>query len=262
VAEASALGANQVQIMLGDPKSWRGPQLDYPGGPTALRQAAAQAGLTIWVHAAYLINVASTNNSVRVPSRKLLQRTVDLAARLGAAGVVVHGGHVSAADAPEQGQANWRKCLDRLDLALPLLIENTAGGRNAMARTPDRLAGLWQALADSPQRDRLGFCLDTCHAHAAGFDLAQAVDRLRAITGRIDLVHANDSRDQSGSGADRHANLGQGQCDPAGLAQVLRQADAPIILETPGGLAEHQRERAWIEQCLLVDQPDPPGALD
>jgi deoxyribonuclease-4 len=262
VAEARVLGANQVQIMLGDPRSWRGPQLDYAGGPEALRQAAAQAGLTVWVHAAYIINVASTNHRVRLPSRQLLQRTVDLAARLGAAGVVAHGGHVSDDDAPEQGQANWRKCLDGLDLPLSLLIENTAGGRNAMARTPERLAALWAALADSPQRDRLGFCLDTCHAHAAGFDLAQAVDRLRAITGRIDLVHANDSRDQAGSGADRHTNLGQGQCDPEGLAQVLRQADAPIVLETPGGLEEHQRERAWIERCLLADEPVSQAALD
>ncbi|MDR1386703.1 MAG: deoxyribonuclease IV [Propionibacteriaceae bacterium] len=250
LAEAAALGANQVQIMLGDPQSWRAPRLDWDGGPAAFREAAAAAGLTVWVHAAYLINVASTNNRVRLPSRQLLQRTVDLAAGLGAAGVVVHGGHVTADDPPELGQANWRKCLDGLDLALPLLIENTAGGRNAMARTLDRLTALWLALADSPNRDRLGFCLDTCHAHAAGFDLGQAVDQIRAVTGRIDLVHANDSRDRPGSGADRHANLGQGQCDPVGLAQALARADAPIVLETPGGLEEHRQDRDWLERNL------------
>ena len=61
--------------------------------------------------------------------------------------------------------------------------------------------------------DLVGFCLDTCHAHAGGIALDTAVERLLALTGRIDLVHANDSRDAFDSGADRHASFGEGQID-------------------------------------------------
>jgi deoxyribonuclease-4 len=78
----------------------------------------------------------------------------------------------------------------------------------------------------------IGFCLDTCHAWAAGEELIDAVERIKAITGRIDLVHCNDSRDAKGSGADRHANFGAGQIDPRLLVAVVTAAEAPVICET------------------------------
>ena len=87
-----------------------------------------------------------------------------------------------------------------------MLIENTAGGTNAVARRFDRLAMLWDAVGEFGA----GFCLDTCHAFAGGEQLDDIVDRVLGITGRIDLVHANDSRDTFDSGADRHANFGTG----------------------------------------------------
>ena len=65
------------------------------------------------------------------------------------------------------------------------------------------------------------------------------VDEIRAITGRIDLVHCNDSRDEFDSGADRHANVGAGRIDPHLLAQVVRDAGAPVVFEHPGGAEEH-----------------------
>jgi len=67
-----------------------------------------------------------------------------------------------------------------------------------------------------------------------------------AITGRIDLVHANDSRDEFDSGADRHADLGTGFCDPEGLAEVIATAGAPIVFETPGAKAGHLDDIRWI----------------
>ena len=114
---------------------------------------------------------------------------------------------------------------------MPVLIENTAGGEHAMARRFDALARLWDAVAEFD----VGFCLDTCHAHAAGEELADVVDRIKAITGRIDLVHLNDSRDAFGSGADRHANVGQGTIDADVLVAVCAAAGAPVVVETPGG---------------------------
>ena len=83
-----------------------------------------------------------------------------------------------------------------------------------MTRYLDRIGRVWDAISGVEGGDMVGFCLDTCHAHAGGNDLATVVEKVRAITGRIDLVHANDSRDEFDSGADRHTNLGQGHIDP------------------------------------------------
>ena len=229
VTEAQARGANAVQIFLGDPQGWKAPTVDFPGGAEALRDATTAAGLTIYVHAPYVLNVATTNNRIRIPSRKLLQQQVDLAAEVGARGVIVHGGHVLKADDPEVGFDNWRKCAERLDAKVPVLVENTAGGESAMARRLDRIARLWDAVGDSG----LGFCLDTCHAFAAGNEPGDMVDKLTAITGRIDLVHANDSRDPFDSGADRHANLGSGTIGAEAVADVVRAAGVDAIVETP-----------------------------
>ena len=184
------------------------------------------------MHAPYIVNVATTNNRIRIPSRKLLQQHVDAAAAIGAKGLIVHGGHVNKADDPEKGFDNWRKAIDATDLKVPLLIENTAGGDNAMTRHLERIGRVFDAIAGCEQADRVGFCLDTCHAHAGGIELETVVDRVHSITGRIDLVHCNDSRDAAGSGADRHANFGTGQIDPQLLVAVVSAAGAPVICET------------------------------
>ncbi|WP_316668496.1 deoxyribonuclease IV [uncultured Propionibacterium sp.] len=250
IGEAAARGAEIVQISLGDPQSWKGPFLDYEGGPRALRRAAADAGLTLVVHAPFVINVASTNNRIRVPSRRLLQKHVDMAAELGAIGVVVHGGHVTAKDDPEAGRANWAKAVDGLDAEVPVLIENTAGGRHAMARSLEAIDRLWTALGGVDSAGKFGLCLDTCHAHGAGLGLDGLVDRVRAITGRIDLVHANDSRDEAGTGADRHANLGQGRADAGAIARIVAAAGAPTVVETPGGAQGQGADIAWLRERI------------
>ena len=229
VAEARARNADIVQIFLGDPQGWKAP-------PSRAAEAGAlrDAGVGLYVHAPYVVNVASQNNRIRIPSRKILDQHAAAAAAIGALGLIVHGGHVTAADDPAVGFANWRKTFERAGggagFPLPVLIENTAGGENAMARRLDRLARLWDAIGEfDPQ-----LCLDTCHAHAGGEDLTDVVDRVKAITGRIDLVHANDSRDAFGSGADRHANFGAGQIDGEAIVAVVRAAGAPVVVETPG----------------------------
>jgi len=254
IAEAKARGADLAQHFLGDPQGWKKPTVAYAGGAAALRDAAAAADVALYVHAPYVLNVATTNNRIRIPSRKLLQQQVDLAAEIGAEGLIVHGGHVSKDDDPETGFDNWRKCVERTDLKVPLLIENTAGGDNAMARRLDRIDMLWAAVAgaegDPVGAGRVGFCLDTCHAHASGIELASVVDQVLSITGRIDLVHANDSRDDFASGADRHANLGRGRIDPDELAAVARSAGCPVVVETPGGAGGQGSDIEWLRQRL------------
>jgi deoxyribonuclease IV len=250
ITAATERGATLSQFFLGDPQGYKGPEWEYPGGPEALRAAAEQAGIDLYVHAPYLINVATTNNRIRIPSRKLLQQHMDAAASIGAKGLIVHGGHVNKADDPEKGFDNWRKAVEATDIKVPLLIENTAGGDNAMARHLDRIARLWEAIGAADGFDKVGFCLDTCHAHAGGNDLTTVVDRVRAITGRIDLVHCNDSRDEFDSGADRHTNLGSGLIDPEELAAVLRSAQAPVVVETPGGVEGQTADLEWVRRQL------------
>lgn len=249
LAGAQARGADVVQIFLGEPQAWKDPEVRYPGGAQALREAAAAADLPIVVHAPYRINVASTNNRIRIPSRTLLQKQVNAAAEIGAIGIVVHGGHVQAGDDPEVGFDNWRKCIERLERPVPVLIENTAGGDNAMARGVDRIARLWEAVR-AGGGDDVGFCLDTCHAWASGEPLVGLADRVRAATGRIDLVHVNDSRDAFDSGADRHASLGQGHIPADDLLAVVRDAGAPAVVETPGAEVEQGADIAWLRERL------------
>jgi deoxyribonuclease IV len=251
IAEAQARDADLAQFFLGDPQGWKNPTVAYPGGAEALRAAAGDANVRLYVHAPYVLNVATSNNRIRIPSRKLLQQTFDLAAEVGAAGVIVHGGHVLAKDDVAVGFENWRKCVERTELKVPMLIENTAGGDQAMARRMDRIAQLWEAIASAgEQAEQVGFCLDTCHFHAGGEQLSGVVERVRAITGRIDLVHANDSRDGFDSGADRHANLGDGELDPDELVDVVRTAGAPVVVETPGGREGQAADIAWLRQRL------------
>jgi deoxyribonuclease-4 len=159
----------------------------------------------------------------------MLQADVDAAALIGAKAVVVHGGHVSADDNPEVGVANWVKALEQLDMRVPVLIENTAGGSAAMARRLDAIDRLWSAVGHTG----VGFCLDTCHAHAGGLAMGDVAETILGITGRIDLVHCNDSRDSFDSGADRHTNLGNGNIKLDDILHCLDVANAPIILETP-----------------------------
>lgn len=246
IASTIELGANLAQMFLWDPQAWKPTPLSYPGGAAKLKADAEAADIALYVHAPYVINVATTNNRIRIPSRKLLQQTINGAAEIGAQGVIVHGGHVTKDDDPSAGFENWRKCVAGLDLPVPIFIENTAGGTNAMTRYLDSIAMLWEAVSATDNIDSVGFCLDTCHAFAGGLDLVGLPDKIRAINGRIDLVHCNDSQGVFDSGVDRHANLGQGQIDPADLLAVLLEADAPLALETPGGVSEHRKDLEWL----------------
>lgn len=237
LGEAKSVGAQCLQMFVGPPQSWKKPPL---------REDASilkKSKLPIYVHAPYLINVASPNNRVRIPSRKILANTVEMAATVGAAGVIVHAGH--AEDGIDRGLIRWYKVFEESEFEVPILIENTAGGDNAMGRHVDVLAKLWEQLEGFD----VGFCFDTCHAHAAGEDLADVVDRVLRATGRIDLVHANSSRDVAGSGADRHENFDAGKIDVEAIAAMVKASGAPaVICETPWpGIAD---DIAWLKDRL------------
>ena len=229
ITDAISLNIPHIQIFCGQPQSFKAASFPHPGGAEGLKAQAETANIGIYVHARYVINVASGNNKVRIPSRKLLQTDVDAAAQIGARAVIVHGGHITADDAPESGFENWAKALTGLDMKVPVLIENTAGGSHAMARHFESIAKLWDYVGGTG----VGFCLDTCHAHAGGIAMGDVAEKIIGITGKIDLIHCNDSRDEFDSGRDRHANLGQGNIEMSELLHCLEVANAPVILETP-----------------------------
>jgi deoxyribonuclease IV len=228
---ALEVGAETVQLFLADPQGWKAPKPREDAD--RLRSAWDDHGIAVYVHAPYVLNVATSNNRIRIPSRKLLAQHAQAAAAIGARGLVVHGGHVTKGEDEQVGYDNWRKVFERTaaegGFPLPVLIENTAGGDASMARRLDSIARLWEAVGDFGA----GFCLDTCHAHAGGIELSSAVERLRGVTGRVDLVHCNDSRDEFDSGRDRHATLGAGRIGLDEIVEVVRQAGAPVVCETP-----------------------------
>ncbi|HEU4998369.1 MAG TPA: deoxyribonuclease IV [Lapillicoccus sp.] len=244
LAEAAASGADAVQLFLADPQDWKMPK------PHPRAEEIAATSLRVVVHAPYTINVATTNTRIRIPSRKLLAAHAAMAASLGASALVVHGGHVLSEDDVATGVDNWRKTFARQSdeggFGLPVLIENTAGGNHAMARHLDAIARLWDAIGEFEP----GFVLDLCHAWAGGLDLETVVDDITAVTGGISLLHGNNSRDEAGSGRDRHAGLQDGQIPPDLYLGVVKATDCPLILETPGAAPERSAEIAWLREQL------------
>ena len=243
--EVEEAGADCIQIFLSNPQGWEKPP------PRDDAEELRASAVPVYVHAPYLINVCSPKPNIRYGSRKILQQTCDAAATVGAAGVIVHAGH--AEDGIAEGVGRWPRTLEMLESEVPVLIENTAGGDNAVARKFDALALLWEALSAYDGPVSLGFCFDTCHAHAAGEELSDAVERAMKITGRLDLLHANDSRDPPGTGADRHARLGGGKIDPEGLRAMIAAAGAagaPILIETPGPRSGMLADLEYIRDVL------------
>jgi deoxyribonuclease IV len=240
--EAEALGAECYQLFLSHPQTWKKPP------ERADAEELKASPLDMYVHAPYLINVCSPKPNVRYGSRKILQQTCDAAEAVGAAAVIVHAGH--AEDGIEEGVGRWPRTFEMLETSVPVYIENTAGGENAVGRRFDALAKLWEAITGKESNVEVGFCFDTCHAHSAGEDLADAVERVRGIVGTIDLLHANDSRDPAGTGADRHENLGAGQVGEDSLRQMIGAANAPTVVETPGDLDRVRADMEFVRAAL------------
>ncbi len=237
---AAERDADLVQIFLSNPQSWKKPP------PRADAAELLAADLPIYVHAPYLMNLASPNNRIRIPSRTTLRHAGEAAAAIGAAGLIVHGGHVGDDEDVVVGYDRWRKALDAYDAPVPILVENTAGGGNAVVRELESYGPLWEAIGDYG----VGACLDTCHAWAGGNDLATAVDVVTAATGGVALVHCNDSRDPLDSRRDRHTNLGTGMIPPDLLVHVVRSAAAPVVVETPDDDEGQKRDISWLRAAL------------
>ncbi len=163
LAEASEVEADCIQMFLSNPQGWEKP----PERDDAEELRTSPVG--VYVHAPYLINVCSPKPNIRHGSRKILTQTCEAAAAVGALAVIVHPGH--AEDGLDAGVGRMAKTLEQLESEVPVYLENTAGGDHAVARRFDALARLWEAVEGADTGVEVGFCFDTCHAHAAGEEL-------------------------------------------------------------------------------------------
>jgi deoxyribonuclease-4 len=265
---AAERGAEAVQIFASNPRQWRVPPVDLESDKK-FRVQMAEAGLgPLYLHAPYLVNLASPTEATRAASRRSVEWTMSRAAALGAEGVVVHAGHCVGRDRGEALEGSARLLCELLDAAPAgprLLLELTSGAKGAVASHPEQAAELIEACGCHP---RLGICLDTCHLHAAGYDLTgpEGVDLLisevRELVGldRLQLIHTNDSRDARGSRRDRHWHIGKGGIGREGFRALVEHpalGEVPLICETPGEVEEDRANVARLKDLRDAAAPEP-----
>lgn len=249
VEVAQAVRADAVQLFLSNPRAWSGPRPE-----TAERFGAEwrEAGIgPLFVHAPYLVNIASPNPEFVVKSLELCRRSVVACAIAGADGFVVHAG--------SGGPGEQRDALERAAGTLRLILEETEGTNllvELMAATSGAVASTWPEAArlfELVEDPRLRLCADTCHLFVAGYALDDPVgvdscfDELdeKGLADRLALVHANDAKYARGSRRDRHENIGEGEIGLEGFRAILRRreiAELSVIVETPHGGQMHRRD--------------------
>ncbi|HEV2058596.1 MAG TPA: deoxyribonuclease IV [Solirubrobacteraceae bacterium] len=244
VARGLERGARAIQIFNQNPRAWK--PREYSAEEVA-EFRAAMAGCDVdalLIHAVYLLNCASTDETIRANTLRSLVVSLQAGAALGAHAVVLHPGSAKtgevAAAITRAGEV-IAEALAQSD-GCPLHLENTAGSGGTLGRSFGELAALIEAAGGD---ERLGLCLDSCHLLASGHEirtadaLAAVLDECVAQVGleRLGSLHLNDSQMPLGSNVDRHANIGEGELGEDGCAVFLsepRFQDLPLVLETPG----------------------------
>jgi deoxyribonuclease-4 len=253
---AEDLGCETMQIFNQSPRAWR-PTKYKPGDIEAFRSRLAESPVeSLFIHAVYLINVASDDAEVRRKSRGALTNALSAGDALGAAGVVVHPGSGKGGSPAKTiamiGTA-FNRALSETERC-PLLLENTAGAGFTVGRHFDELA---EIMSRVDGKERLGVCLDSCHLLASGHEvrnadaLASVIDDYERKLGLdcLHCLHLNDSMTPLGSNRDRHANLGEGELGEDGIRIFLgepRFRGLPVLLEVPGPTG-HGPDRSQIE---------------
>ncbi len=246
--KALELGANCFQIFSASPRMWRAAP-PPPDEAEAMKQLRAEHDLRpLVIHDSYLINLASGDETIRAKSIAAFRGELERAFLIGAEYLVIHpGSHkdrtleegiLAIADALQEASAQ---------LAPPphfsLLLENTAGAGNTIGRTLEELKQIHD-LAAPRVPFPIGYCLDTCHLYASGFDVAteaglrDTVKRAEAVLGldHVPVIHTNDSKGALASKLDRHANIGEGQIGLDGFRRILNHPklrSKAFVLETP-----------------------------
>jgi deoxyribonuclease-4 len=250
---AREVGAEAVQLFLSNPRAWSGPRLE-----TAETFGAAwrEGGIgPLFVHAPYLVNIASPNPEFLQKSVTLCVQSVRACGVIEAGGFVVHagaGGPGEPGEAVERSAAVLQAVLAETPDSTRLLVELMAATAGAVASTIEETVRLFDSVGD----DRLGLVLDTCHLFVAGYALDEpaGVDAFfeelgaSGLAARLALVHLNDAKHERGSRRDRHEVVGEGAIGLDGFAAILRRPevrDLSFVVETP---ASGEARRAELDR--------------
>lgn len=263
---SEGLGANALQIFLKSPRGFGVSKLTPADAEKFRTYAAECGGLFLVVHSSYLINLAKPATAKGWDFDSLIEDLRNTAA-LGGAGVVLHVGKslsLPYGEAEKHLVENLKRVLDLSQkFSTELILENTAQQGSEMGYRFEQLQSIDEKLGKPP---RLSFCLDTCHAFAAGYDL-QTFKSVRAVfeefdqrlgLSRLRVIHFNDTKQPLGSKRDRHENLGLGHVGQEGLVAVAREAiarDIPLILETPEKTRTHKEDLELLRRWLAEAPP-------
>lgn len=242
---AQRLGCNTMQIFARSPQQWKAKILPREVVEEFIRRRSRSKVSPVFIHAPYLMNLASPEKELYEASIEAYIRDIREADRLGADYYVTHMG--SHKDTSEQaGLERLVAALNRVQAQTmkaraKILLENTAGSGSSLGYTFAHQAYIFRNLNE---KKRFGLCFDTAHAFAAGYDIRTRpgvssvlaeIDKGVGI-GYLKLVHLNDSKAGFGSRADRHQHIGKGQIGKEGMRAVINHPqlkNACFILETP-----------------------------
>ncbi|MFL6259064.1 MAG: deoxyribonuclease IV [Thermoanaerobaculia bacterium] len=256
IARATSLGCTAAQVFVKNAAQWRGKELGEEGVAAFRAAHAASAVGPLVAHASYLINLCSADSGLLARSREALADELRRCARLGVGGLVLHpGAHLGAGE--EAGVERVAASIDAVLAGLPgapvrVLLENTAGQGSCLGHRLEHLEAIRARVAEP---ERVGVCLDTCHAFAAGYALHEpagyeemwAEFAARIGFAALGCMHLNDSLRPFGSRRDRHAHIGEGEIGLGAFERILhdpRLAGVPMIIETETGedLEGHRKD--------------------
>ena len=243
VDRAVERGCDTLQMFSRNPRGWRSKKLGFRE-VESFRKKLKQSGIwPVIIHTPYLLNLASPKEDVYRKSVEALGDELRRAGELGVPYVVTHlGSHLGHGkkEGFKRIIASVNNSFSEVDNKVVLLLENTAGTRNSTGSSFEDIEYIASRIKD---RERIGVCLDTAHAFAAGYDLVSrgavehTLQRFDETIGlkELKLVHLNDSKEGLGSRLDRHEHIGLGKIGERGFRNILKSplGRLPLILETP-----------------------------
>ena len=234
---------NCGQIFAGSPRTWSVSEYEEEDGEKFMEARNEEDQNPYVIHSTYLVNLATPKEDLFEKSLNCLQSELEAASQLGVEYIVFHpGAHTGSGR--ETGIKRIAEGIDELDIPedVTLLLENTAGKGTTLGKSMGELRQMIEQ-AETPDED-IGVCIDTCHAHAAGYDLVSEegfqdfIQEIKEDIGldKIKVLHLNDSKDECGSEKDNHEDIGYGNIGEDGFRNLVNAdefEDLPMILETP-----------------------------